>query len=208
MLSSKAIRTPFRMDISRLDGEKREGITVSTLGLQNNNCVVIPGEARGVYTAFTMPLRLNTTVSGLRIPIPNGVIKMRLGQISASAPSGGYYFHEDGERLSDLTINPNEGVDIIGVGEGNSFKGWLVLNRFRYGVANSGKDFRRKPSLLVKLNFLVASRTLSRRSDTTNIGMEQRIVDASCRTCSMRRIIALSYSLPVHSHPQTIIRCC
>lgn len=146
-----AIRTPFQDGYFRLDGEG-EGITVSTLGLQNNNCVVIPGEARGVYTAFTMPFAAE--YNGFRACILNTKWgnQNAVGQISASAPSG-YYFHEDGERLSDLTINPNEGVDIIGVGEGNSFKGWLVLNRFRYGVANSGEGFPLKAVFAGKVEF-------------------------------------------------------
>lgn len=146
-----AIRTPFQDGYFRLDGEG-EGITVSTLGLQNNNCVVIPGESAAFLTAFTMPF--TAEYNGFRACILNTKWgdKNAVGQISASAPTG-YYFHEDGERLSDLIINPNEGVDIIGVGEGESFKGWLVLNRFRYGIANSGEGFPLKAVFAGKVEF-------------------------------------------------------
>lgn len=146
-----AIRTPFHDGYFRLDGSG-SGITVSLLGLQNNNCVVIPGEATGLYTAFTIPF--TSEYNGFRACIINTKWGNRnaVGKIMASAPTG-YYFHEDGERLANLTINPNEGVDIIGVGEGDSFKGWLVLNRFRYGIANSGEGFQLKAMFAGKVEF-------------------------------------------------------
>ncbi|WP_304707989.1 hypothetical protein [uncultured Rikenella sp.] len=146
-----AIRTPFQDGYFRLDGTG-SGITVSTLGLQNNNCIVIPGDSRGWLTAFTIPF--TSEYNGFRACIINTKWgnKNAVGQISASAPTG-YYFHEDGEQISTLIINPNEGVDIIGVGEGNSFKGWLVLNRFRYGVANSGEGFPLKAVFAGKVEF-------------------------------------------------------
>lgn len=146
-----AIRTPFQDGYFRLDGSG-SGISVSTLGLQNNNCVVIPGDMSGVYTAFTIPF--TSEYNGFRACILNTKWgnKNAVGQISALAPTG-YYFHEDGEQLSNLIINPNEGVDIIGIGEGDSFKGWLVLNRFRYGVANLGEGFPLKAIFAGKVEF-------------------------------------------------------
>jgi hypothetical protein len=120
--------------------------------LQNNNCIVIPGESSGIYTGFNMPFTKD--YNGFRATILNtnwGAAKA-IGPISATAPSG-YYFHEDGETISELVIEANEGVDIIGVGEGNSFKGWCVLNRFRYGVANSGEGFPLKAIFAGKVEF-------------------------------------------------------
>lgn len=143
-------RTPFRDGYFILSNTG--GISVSMPGLQNNNCIVIPGDATGIYTAFKMPFTKD--YNGFRATILNtnwGAAKA-IGPISAVAPSG-YYFHEDGERISDLVINANEGVDIIGVGEGNSFKGWCVLNRFRYGVADSGEGFPLKAIFAGKVEF-------------------------------------------------------
>ena len=128
------------------------GISVSMPGLQNNNCIVIPGESSGIYTVFNMPFTKD--YNGFRATILNtnwGAAKA-IGPILATAPSG-YYFHEDGETISDLVIEANEGVDIIGIGEGNSFKGWCVLNRFRYGVANSGEGFPLKAIFAGKVEF-------------------------------------------------------
>lgn len=145
-----SIRTPFRDGYFSLSDDGP--ITVSTYGLQNNNCVVIPGEASGLYTAFKIPF--TNDYNGFRACILNTRYGGRsaVGPISATAPSG-YYFHEDGEMLKDLIVNANEGVDIIGVGEGASFKGWLVLNRFRYGVTNSGEGFPLKAVFAGKIEF-------------------------------------------------------
>ena len=98
--------------------------------------------------------RLQKTITDLELLylIRNWGAAKAIGPISATAPSG-YYFHEDGETISELVIEANEGVDIIGVGEGNSFKGWCVLNRFRYGVANSGEGFPLKAIFAGKVEF-------------------------------------------------------
>lgn len=145
-----AMRTPFRDGYFILNNTS--GISVSIPGLQNNNCIVIPGESSGIYTGFNMPFTKD--YNGFRATILNtnwGAAKA-IGPISATAPSG-CYFHEDGETISELVIEANEGVDIIGVGEGNSFKGWCVLNRFRYGVANSGEGFPLKAIFAGKVEF-------------------------------------------------------
>lgn len=145
-----AIRTPFRDGYFILDNTG--GISVSVPGLQNNNCIVIPGDSSSMYTAFNMPFTKD--YNGFRATILNtnwGAAKA-IGPISATAPSG-YYFHEDGETISELVIEANEGVDIIGIGEGNSFKGWCVLNRFRYGVTNSGEGFPLKAIFAGKVEF-------------------------------------------------------
>lgn len=109
-----------------------EIITVKTLGLQNNNCVVIPGDEVTLYTNFKIPFTKD--YNGFRAIIINhdwGGVKAT-GPIAATAPSG-MYFHEDGESMTELIINAHEAVELIGVGEGDSFKGWLVLNRRIYG---------------------------------------------------------------------------
>lgn len=147
-----ATRTPFRDGYFILDNTG--GLIVSTPGLQNNNCIIIPGESSALYTAFKIPFAKD--YNGFRATIINtnwGAARA-VGPISATAPTNlGYYFHEDGERLNELVINANEGVDIIGIGEGNSFKGWCVLNRFRYGIADSGEGFPLKAIFAGKVEF-------------------------------------------------------
>lgn len=132
---SGSLTTPFR-DGHFSYSDNGEAISVATLGLQNNNCVVIPGVGAGVYTSFNVPF--SPTYNGFRAIIINhdwnGVLAT--GPICASAPSGAY-FHEDGESMSHLIINPHEAVEMIGVGEGETFKGWLVLNRKIYGHPNT-----------------------------------------------------------------------
>lgn len=145
-----SIRSPFRDGYFTLT--ESGPITASTYGLQNNNCVVIPGEASSLYTAFEIPF--TSDYNGFRATILNTRYggQASVGPISATAPSG-YYFHEDGEMLKDLVVSANEGVDIIGVGEGASFKGWLVLNRFRYGINKSGEGFPLKALFAGKVEF-------------------------------------------------------
>lgn len=147
-----AMRTPFQNGYFRLSGTDSDGIIVSTLGLQNNNCVVIPGVSKGLYTAFKIPF--TSEYNGFRACIINAKWgnDNAVGQIMATSPNG-YYFHEDGEQIDNLVINPNEGVDIIGVGEGDSFKGWLIMNRFRYGISNSGEGFPLKALFAGKVEF-------------------------------------------------------
>lgn len=150
VLIDGSIRTPFRDGYFALS--EAGPITVSTYGLQNNNCVVIPGIASNEFTDFKIPF--TSEYNGFRACILNTRYggKAAVGPIAATAPSG-FYFHEDGEMLQNLVVNANEGVDIIGVGEGTSFKGWLVLNRFRYGVTNSGEGFPLKAVFAGKIEF-------------------------------------------------------
>ena len=124
-----SVRTPFVDGYATL-GESGP-VVVSTLGIQNNNCVVIPGSGGGFYTNFSVPF--TSKYNGFRVIILNyhwGNTKTS-GPISASAPKG-YYFYENGEPLSELIINQYEMVEMIGIGEGDTFNGWLVLNRQLY----------------------------------------------------------------------------
>lgn len=106
------------------------GISVSTLGLQNNNNVVIPGTGGSRNTAFQIPFDLK--YSGFRAIILNG----RFGTdypsgaiVSNTAPSG-KYFYENGKTSNQLTLNPYEAVEMIGYGDRTTFFGWIILRRF------------------------------------------------------------------------------
>lgn len=126
VLINGAIRTPFRDGYYVLSGDGP--LSVSTLGLQNNNNVVIPIPGGGWQTAVVIPF--SSEYNGFRAIIMNDNWGSNTsgGTLSHTAPSGKYYF-ENGVKKNTLKIPRNSGVEIIGYGEGNNFKGWIVLNR-------------------------------------------------------------------------------
>lgn len=126
VLINGAIRTPFRDGYYVLSDDGP--ISVSTLGLQNNNNVVIPIPGGGWQTAVVIPF--SSEYNGFRAIIMNDNWGSDTsgGTLSHTAPSGKYYF-ENGVKKNTLEIPRNSGVEIIGYGEGNNFKGWIVLNR-------------------------------------------------------------------------------
>lgn len=126
VLVNGAIRTPFRDGYYVLSDDGP--ISVSTLGLQNNNNVVIPIPGGGWQTAVVIPF--SSEYNGFRAIIMNDNWGSDTsgGTLSHTAPSGKYYF-ENGVKKNTLEIPRNSGVEIIGYGEGNNFKGWIVLNR-------------------------------------------------------------------------------
>ncbi|MDR2890764.1 MAG: hypothetical protein LBV18_04070 [Alistipes sp.] len=105
------------------------GISVGTLGLQNNNHVVIPGAPGGWVNSIVVPW--TSEYNGFRAIILNDDWggSAAAGLISANAPAG-KYFWEHGRPMSSLDISPKTGVEMIGLGEGSTFKGWIILNRF------------------------------------------------------------------------------
>ena len=121
-----AIRTPFRDGYYEMSNDG--WISVSTPGLQNNNNVVIPGSNDGWNTAVTIPF--SSEYNGFRAIVMNDNWGSETsgGAWSHTAPDGMYYF-ENGQRKKTLIVNPHAGVEMIGYGEGDKFKGWLVLNR-------------------------------------------------------------------------------
>ena len=162
-----AIRTPFRDGNYALSADGP--IVVSTFGLQNNNNIIIPGAGGGWYTAFTVPF--SSEFNGFRAMVLNyhWNNERTTGPIAATAPSG-FYFYEDGEPLTTLIVNAYEAVEMIGVGDGEMFKGWLVLNRrlFNYGDApgplkSIGEGFDLKAMYLGKVEFTNGTPTLVRQ---------------------------------------------
>ena len=120
------LRTPFRDGYYVLSADGP--LTVSTLGLQNNNNVVIPIPGGGWQTAVVIPF--SSEYNGFRAIIMNDNwgADTSGGTLTHTAPSGKYYF-ENGVKKNTLEIPRNSGVEIIGYGEGDNFKGWIVLNR-------------------------------------------------------------------------------
>jgi hypothetical protein len=121
-----AIKTPFR------DGQYVLGddgpITFSTIGLQNNNNVVIPGAGNGWNLSVIIPFDIK--YNGFRAIIMNDDWGSEVagGAWSVEAPSG-KYFYENGIAKKTLLLMPYTGVEMIGYGDANTFKGWIILNR-------------------------------------------------------------------------------
>lgn len=121
-----AIKTPFQ------DGKYVLGddgpITFSTIGLQNNNNVVIPGAGNGWNLSVIIPFDIK--YNGFRAIVMNDDWGSEVagGSWSVEAPSG-KYFYENGIAKKTLLLAPYTGVEMIGYGDANTFKGWIILNR-------------------------------------------------------------------------------
>lgn len=120
-------RTPFTSGTFSWDSDGP--ISVSTLGLQNNNNIIITGNNTGWTTAFVVPFTMD--YNGFEATIVNDDFngERSVGIISASAPPG-YYFYENGEPMNSLEIKSKQGVKMIGITDGSRFKGWLITQRF------------------------------------------------------------------------------
>ncbi len=106
------------------------GISVSTLGLQNNNNVVICNpDTSGYLLGFQVPF--TTQYNGFRAIIMNVYFNGETPQgiSSARAPSG-KYFYENGKTSNELNLLPYEAVEMIGFGDASKFYGWIILRRF------------------------------------------------------------------------------
>jgi hypothetical protein len=105
------------------------GVVVSSPGLQNNNNVVIPSQGGNFNYSITLPF--TNKYNGFRAIVMNGRFNNTYpnGTLSASAPSGKYFF-ENGKTFQSLVIDEYEAVEMIGYGDDNLFFGWIILRRF------------------------------------------------------------------------------
>lgn len=130
VLITGAIKTPFRNGYFHLS--TNGPIELSTLGLQNNNNVVIPGSGGGFNTYIQIPF--TSEYNGFRAVIMNDDFNGENSDsaVTNTAPEGKYYF-EDGQKKKTLNLLPHTGVEMIGYGEGSVFHGWIILNRIYKG---------------------------------------------------------------------------
>lgn len=132
-----SIANAFRNGYYKLGGSAGGEIIVSTLGLQNNNNVVITGTSGGGWnTAFTIPFTLE--YSGFRAIIMNDYFNGQtpVGVIVSNTAPSGKYFYENGRTYNTLSINPYEAVEMIGYGDNSKFYGWIILRRFYTKATN------------------------------------------------------------------------
>lgn len=132
-----SIANAFRNGYYKLGGSAEGEIIVSTLGLQNNNNVVITGTSGGGWnTAFTIPFTLE--YSGFRAIIMNDYFNGQtpVGVIVSNTAPSGKYFYENGRTYNTLSINPYEAVEMIGYGDNSKFYGWIILRRFYTKATN------------------------------------------------------------------------
>lgn len=131
-----SIANAFKNGYFKLGGSEGGGIIVSTLGLQNNNNVVITGTSSGWNTAFQIPFTME--YSGFRAIIMNDYFNGQtpVGQIVSNTAPSGKYFYENGRTYNKLTILPYEAVEMIGLGDDSKFYGWIILRRFYTKTTN------------------------------------------------------------------------
>lgn len=131
-----SIANAFKNGYFKLGGSAGGGIIVSTLGLQNNNNVVITGTSSGWNTAFQIPFTME--YSGFRAIIMNDYFNGQtpVGQIVSNRAPSGKYFYENGRTYNTLTILPYEAVEMIGLGDDSKFYGWIILRRFYTKATN------------------------------------------------------------------------
>lgn len=131
-----SIANAFKNGYFKLGGSAGGGIIVSTLGLQNNNNVVITGTSSSWNTAFQIPFTME--YSGFRAIIMNDYFNGQtpVGQIVSDRAPSGKYFYENGRTYNTLTILPYEAVEMIGLGDDSKFYGWIILRRFYTKATN------------------------------------------------------------------------
>lgn len=130
------IRTPFRDGYYNL--ELGGWMAMETCGIHNNNNVVIPGRTDSLDWEVPKDIPWTADYNGFRTIVMNDTWGSKTPNLewSVNAPSGKYFF-EDGRQKTTLVIEPRSGVEMIGYGEGNNFKGWIILNRiYRYNHDN------------------------------------------------------------------------
>lgn len=131
-----SIANAFKNGYFKLGGSAGGSIIVSTLGLQNNNNVVITGTSSSWNTAFQIPFTME--YSGFRAIIMNDYFNGQtpVGQIVSNRAPSGKYFYENGRTYNTLTILPYEAVEMIGLGDDSKFYGWIILRRFYTKATN------------------------------------------------------------------------
>lgn len=97
--------------------------------LRDNNNVIIPGiYTEGQFNYFVIPSDIK--YSGFKATIMNTDFDGK--RTNGSIYNNSAIIYENGARLSRLVIPVGEGVEMIGVGDNQGFKGWIITNRISF----------------------------------------------------------------------------
>ncbi len=98
------------------------------------------------------------------------------GAVEIDAPSGKYFF-EDGKKKSSLKLASREAVELLGIGEDNTFYGWLVCNRLNI---ETNKMYGRKQLVLAN-----GSVTFTGTTSSPSCSISFKAFDGSTITASV-----------------------
>ncbi len=133
-----SITNSFQTGKYKLSKDDEDSATMD--GLQDNNNVVITGFVNASFQVFSMPT--DKDYSGFRAVIMNTDWGSKKAITTIwSRLSGGYYFYENGQQKNTLTVEVDTGVELLGLGDSDSFKGWIVLQRIYYRNQHNGFPF-------------------------------------------------------------------
>lgn len=94
------------------------------------------------------------------------------GAVSITAPNGKYFF-QDGAKYGELVLSSREYVELLGIGEGATFYGWLITNR---GNIETTKSYGRSLNVL-------AHGTVTGRTSNGTCSMSYKTFDGRTLQC-------------------------
>lgn len=135
---SGSFRNAFHDGLYVLNNDD-SGIIVSTPGIQNNNNVVIPGYGGSWGQEIIVPF--SKQYNGFRAIVMNDKFNGQspTGNFEMNAPAG-KWFYDNGKQTQQLLVLPYEGIEMIGYGDDNDFRGWIVL-RHIYTAPDNMRGF-------------------------------------------------------------------
>ena len=143
-LTDVAVYGTIRQPFARYSGSWNWGDEDEQSEAQQHDNLLMAGGGGWTLAAGGFPW--DASQNGRRITLMthryNGSLSS--GAVSIAAPSGKYFF-QDGAKYGTLKLSSREFVELIGVGEGNTFYGWLVTNR---GNIETQKSYGRQQNVL------------------------------------------------------------
>lgn len=172
-LTDVAVYGTIRQPFARYDGSWSWDGDDSLSAAQLHDNLLMQGA--GSFTLDAGGFEWDKSQNGRKVIIMthryNGTLSE--GGVSISAPSGKYFF-ENGLTKSELKLASREFVELVGVGEDDTFYGWLVTDR---GNIETNARYGRR------LNVLAMGFVTGRTSDGT-CGMSYKSFDGEKLSCS------------------------